>query len=128
MSGWVVLGDTQFLPGYSLLLADPVVESINDLAVADRQVFLTEMTILGDALLQLTEAYRINYEILGNTDAALHAHVFPRYRHEPDGYREMPVWLYDRESRNNRPFDLERDKPFIAVLRQKLTDAGICVE
>ena len=29
-SGWAVMGDVQFLPGYCLLLADPVVPSIND--------------------------------------------------------------------------------------------------
>jgi len=31
-SGWAVLGDSQFIAGYSLLLADPVVPSLNDLA------------------------------------------------------------------------------------------------
>ena len=30
-SGWVVLGDVQFLHGYSLLLPDPVVPSLNAL-------------------------------------------------------------------------------------------------
>lgn len=28
-SGWAVLGDVQFLPGYCLLLADPVVASLH---------------------------------------------------------------------------------------------------
>jgi hypothetical protein len=28
-SGWAVLGDSQFIPGYSLLLPDPVVPSLN---------------------------------------------------------------------------------------------------
>jgi hypothetical protein len=31
-SGWAVLGDSQFIAGYSLLLPDPVVPSVNDLA------------------------------------------------------------------------------------------------
>ena len=30
-SGWAVLGDAQFLRGYSLLLADPVVADLNAL-------------------------------------------------------------------------------------------------
>ena len=30
-SGWVVLGDVQFLVGYSLLLPDPVVLDLNSL-------------------------------------------------------------------------------------------------
>ena len=30
-SGWLALGDRQFLPGYCFLLPDPVVDSLNDL-------------------------------------------------------------------------------------------------
>ncbi len=39
-SGWAVVGDVQFLPGYCLLLADPVVASLNDLDDARRAEFL----------------------------------------------------------------------------------------
>jgi len=68
------------------------------------------MTILGDALLEVTEAYRINYEILGNLDPALHAHVIPRYMTEPEGMRKGPPLLYDKDYRNSVKFDHERDK------------------
>ena len=37
-SGWAVMGDVQFLPGYCLLLPDPVVASLNDLAAASRSL------------------------------------------------------------------------------------------
>jgi len=33
---------------------------------------------LAKALLEVTGAVRINYEILGNSKAALHEHVFPK--------------------------------------------------
>jgi hypothetical protein len=36
----VVLGDVQFLRGYSLLLPDPVVGSVNDMSKAAGEVFL----------------------------------------------------------------------------------------
>ena len=39
----------------------------------------------------------MNYEILGNTDAYLHAHLFPRYEWEPPELVGRPVWLYDPE-------------------------------
>ena len=39
-SGWAVLADVQFLRGYSVLLADPVVADLNALAPADRARFL----------------------------------------------------------------------------------------
>src|SRR5689334_22916115 len=71
-SGWVVLGDRQFLPGYSLLLPDPAVPSLNDLPLAERSQFLLDMTSIGDALLRVTDAIRINYSIYGNAEPALH--------------------------------------------------------
>ena len=55
-SGWVLLGDWQFLSGYSWLLPDPVVQSLNDLSTADRVDFLLDMAVLGDALLAVTDA------------------------------------------------------------------------
>jgi hypothetical protein len=63
------------------------------------------MAAIGDALLQLTEAYRINYEIQGNTDQALHAHIFARYRAENAERLKGPVWMYDAALRNSQRFD-----------------------
>jgi diadenosine tetraphosphate (Ap4A) HIT family hydrolase len=94
-SGWVVMGEAQFLPGYCLLLPDPVVPSLNDLVEPARTTYLRDLARLGDAVLAATGARRINYEILGNLDPELHAHVFPRYAHEPDERRRAPVWFYD---------------------------------
>jgi len=94
-SGWAVIGDVQFLPGYSLLLPDPVVPSLNDLAAEARIAFLDDMALIGDAILEITDAARINYEILGNTEPELHAHIFPRYATESDERRTKPVWFYD---------------------------------
>ena len=95
MSGWAVIGDVQFLPGYCLLLPDPVVPSLNDLGADERVRFLSEMTLIGDALLEVTGASRINYEILGNSEPELHAHIFPRFRDEPADRIQRPAWFYD---------------------------------
>ncbi len=94
-SGWAVLGDPQILPGYCLLLPDPVVPHLNALAGDLRRQFLEDMTRLGDAVLAMTGAERINYEILGNVEPALHAHVIPRYANEPPEDRQRAVWLHD---------------------------------
>ena len=124
-SGWVVLGDVQFLRGYSLLVPDPVVASLNDLTREGRERFLYEMSLLGDALLAVTDACRINYEILGNSEPALHAHVFPRYESEPAERRRRPAWFYDWE--NAPAFDADRDRPLMDRIRAHLTAAGACV-
>ena len=97
-SGWAVLGDVQVLPGWCLLLPDPVVPSLNDLDDPRRAEFLRDMTRLGDAILQVTSAERINYEILGNSEPELHAHVIPRYATEPSERRRLPAWFYDWDS------------------------------
>ena len=92
-SGWAVLGDQQFVSGYSLLLSDPVVPDVNHLNEKSRLQFLRDMTLIGDALLAVTDAFRINYEILGNDAPALHAHIFPRYMSESEESRGYPVWM-----------------------------------
>ena len=55
-SGWVVLGDVQFLRGYTLLLPDPVVGHLNELNAAERGILFHEAAVVGDALLEITGA------------------------------------------------------------------------
>ena len=126
-SGWVVLCDMQYLPGYALLLPDPVVESLNALNPAQRAGYLCDMALVGDALLEVTGAFRINYAILGNTDPALHAHIVPRFLTEPDEYRKGPPWTYPQDVVDAHKFDYERDKGLIqrlAAAIQKRMPAG----
>src|SRR5262252_1323542 len=69
-SGWVVFGQQQFVRGYALLLPDPVVPSLNALGAKERSQFLMDMTKVGDALLKVCGALRINYAIYGNLEPA----------------------------------------------------------
>ena len=94
-SGWAVFGERQFVRGYALLLPDPVVPNLNALGARERIAFLSDMSRLGDALLKVTGAARINYAIFGNQDPALHAHVIPRYLEEPEPLRTQQPWAYD---------------------------------
>jgi diadenosine tetraphosphate (Ap4A) HIT family hydrolase len=122
-SGWVVLGDVQFLKGYSLILPDPVVGDLNELSTSDRKTLLYEVSVVGDALLEITGAVRINYEILGNLEPALHVHIFPRFTDEPEDMRTRPVWFYDWD--NAPPFDEERDAPLMGDIKAYLEKSGI---
>jgi diadenosine tetraphosphate (Ap4A) HIT family hydrolase len=107
-SGWAVLGDPQIVRGYSLLLPDPVVPDLNALAGEARTQFLLDMARLGDAVLRVTGAERINYEILGNIEPALHAHVIPRSADEPTERRRVAVWFHDWSVA--RPYDDTQDR------------------
>ena len=115
-SGWAVLCDMQHLPGYCILLPDPVVDSINDLDREQRAAYLCDMVTIGDALLEVTDAFRINYAILGNTDPALHAHIVPRYLTEPDEIRKGPPWSYPKEVLGTRLFDPARDRELMVQI------------
>jgi diadenosine tetraphosphate (Ap4A) HIT family hydrolase len=119
-SGWAVLCDAQYLRGYCILLPDPVVESLNALDRSQRAGYLYDMTLIGDALLEVTDALRINYAVLGNSDPALHAHIVPRYATEPEEYRKGPPWSYPRELMNARKFNIEQDKALIRQLAEAI--------
>ena|ERR1700678_1367239 len=94
-SGWVVMGERQVFPGYCLLLPDPVAAHLNALDAGERTSFLSDMALVGDALLASTAAVRINYAMLGNLEPALHAHLFPRYASEPEATRTAHPWALD---------------------------------
>ena len=94
-SGWAVMGRQQVLRGYCLLLPDPVVPHLNALQPDARDLFLSDLGRLGDAVLAATGALRINYAIFGNLEPALHAHVHPRFIDEPEALRTANPWAYD---------------------------------
>ena len=102
--------EMQHLRGYTILLADPLVASINDLNRLQQAEYLSDMALVGDALLEVTGAYRINYGIMGNSDPFLHAHIVPRYLTEPEKLRTGPPWCYPKKLMDAAVFDLERDK------------------
>lgn len=102
-ASYAVIGDVQFLPGYSLTLTKvPGVDRLSDLPRHERVRFLADVDLLADAVetvcARLDAAYRrINVEILGNTDAFLHCHIWPRYEWESADLVGKPVWLYPAE-------------------------------
>lgn len=121
-SGWVLVGEQQVVAGYCLLVPDPVVANLNALVGAARSEFLEDMVGLGDVLLGLTGAARINYEILGNVEQALHAHLFPRSDAEPEATRRTPVWLHDWSKAQR--FERATHERFIARVSSALAARG----
>lgn len=101
-TGWAVIGDTQHLPGYCLLLYAGSADHLTDLPRPERAAFLYDLALLGEAVANACGAAdagfrRVNYEVLGNSWGHLHGHVHARYEWEPDNFRQGPVWLYGRE-------------------------------
>lgn len=117
-SGWAVMGHRQVLAGYCLLLPDPVVPHLNALERAEREQFLSDLGLLGEAVLAATGALRINYAIFGNVEPALHAHVHPRYTHEPEAMRTSNPWGYDWQQAP--AFDAALHAPLRDLIREQL--------
>ena len=103
-SGFAVIGDTQHLPGYSLLLTDDLdVDHLTDLPRSRRSDFFLDLSLIGEAVFAVTKeqgAQRINYEVLGNSWPHLHGHVHVRYEWEAPDKIGGPVWRYAKELRN----------------------------
>ena len=134
-SGFAVIGDTQFLPGYCLLLAAPRAGALTDLPRPARERFLLDMSLIGEAIEQVCRPdglIRVNYEILGNTDPYLHAHIFPRYRWEPPDLLPMPVWHYPPDRWRDPAYAYSPDRHgdlrdrLSAALARLLDDPAAC--
>ena len=119
-SSWAVLCDLQYLRGYTILLPDPYTDSLNDLAPQKRAGYLCDMALVGDALLEVTKAYRINYAICGNSDPALHAHIVPRYASEPEKYRKNHPWSYPQETMDAVKLDPARDRELMRQIARAI--------
>jgi diadenosine tetraphosphate (Ap4A) HIT family hydrolase len=126
-SGFAVIGDTQHLPGYSLLLTDDHdVDHLTDLPWSRRRDFLLDLSLIGEAALEVTRehgARRVNYEVLGNSISHLHGHVHVRYDWEPPDRIGGPVWRYPKDLRNapEYAYDDSRHGDLRAALTAELT-------
>ncbi len=96
-AGYAVIGDDQFLPGYSLLLAKRHVVELHEMPGPEREQYLRDMVALGTAVARATNAAKMNYALLGNMVAHLHCHLHARYAWEPEEYRRRPQNTYPRE-------------------------------
>jgi diadenosine tetraphosphate (Ap4A) HIT family hydrolase len=123
VSGWVLLGRQQFVRAYCLLVPDPVVSHLNALSTEARSHFMLDMSRVGDALLRITGAVRINYAVFGNVEPALHAHVIPRYADEPEHLRLQHPWAYDWAAAP--AFDTRVHAELAESLGRELTRMGV---
>jgi diadenosine tetraphosphate (Ap4A) HIT family hydrolase len=104
-SGFAVIGDTQHLPGYSLLLTDDKsIDHLTDLDWERRREFLFDLSLLGETVERACRPNglrRVNYEVLGNSTPLLHGHVHARYEWEPPDKVGGPVWRYPKDLRSD---------------------------
>ncbi len=99
-TGYVVIGDNQHFKGYTLFLCKEHKTELSMLSKDYKLKFLEEMSIVAEAVQKATGAEKMNYEMLGNGDAHMHWHLFPRRQGDLGEYGNNgngPVWWCPRE-------------------------------
>lgn len=122
-SGFAVMADNQYLPGYCILLRYPKVASFRDLTLEQRSQYLIDTTLIGDAINKVCRPRRINYSTLMNKDNYLHTHIEARYDWEPDEYKYGPSWAYPENERFTHKYAYSEQQH--GDLKRKLTEALI---
>jgi diadenosine tetraphosphate (Ap4A) HIT family hydrolase len=125
-TGWAVIGDTQHLPGYCLLLYAGTANHLTDLPRDERARFLLDLSLLGEAVEtacgKRDKAFRrLNYEVLGNSWEHLHGHIHPRYNWEPPRLLHGPVWRYGDERTSSKHRLGPQHEPLRADITRALT-------
>jgi diadenosine tetraphosphate (Ap4A) HIT family hydrolase len=85
-----VLGNDQYYPGYTLVIGRRHATELYHLAEAESTAYFQDMLRVARAIDRAFSPRKMNYELLGNTVAHLHWHLFPRYGGDPNPTR--PIW------------------------------------
>jgi diadenosine tetraphosphate (Ap4A) HIT family hydrolase len=104
-TGFAVLSDNQYYPGYTIFLAKQCVPELHDLPADVRSRFLQEMAQVAEAVFRAFTPLKLNYELLGNSVTHLHWHIFPRYAGDPNP--RWPVWNNEAFLQTERPTQID---------------------
>lgn len=89
-SAIAILDNDQYYPGYTLVVAKTHATELYHLPENESTQFCQDMSRVAKAVDAVFKPQKMNYELLGNTVAHLHWHLFPRYEWDPNPQR--PVW------------------------------------
>ena len=106
-TGYVVIGDGQYFKGYTLFLAKEHVTELHQMEYETKIKFLEEMSIVQEAVAKAFQAEKMNIELLGNGDAHVHWHLFPRKAGDMRGYGHNgrgPVWWVPWEEMSSEEY------------------------
>jgi len=79
----VSLNRDQFFPGYCFVYAKRHVTELFHLDEAVRNQVMAEVSAVAEALYELLQPDKINYELLGNMAPHMHWHIVPRRSTDP---------------------------------------------
>jgi diadenosine tetraphosphate (Ap4A) HIT family hydrolase len=115
-TGYAVLADNQHIPGYTIFLSKTCAAELHELPRDARSRFLEEMALVSEAVFRAFAPRKLNYELLGNSVAHLHWHIFPRYADDPNP--QWPVW--NNQAFLDAPRRTEIEPAVLAERRERL--------
>lgn len=121
-TGYVVIGDGQYFKGYTLFLAKEHVTELHQMEYETKIKFLEEMSIVQEAVAKAFQAEKMNIELLGNGDAHVHWHLFPRKAGDMkgDGHNGRgPVWWVPWEEMSSEEYQPKENDLLQLVNRLK---------
>lgn len=102
-TGYVVLGDYQRFPGYTVFICKEHATELHQLEPGFRSQFLMEMAAVAEAVWHAFKPDKLNYELLGQGQGVhMHWHIFPR--RQGDTPSPGPVWKLDAAEMYNAAF------------------------
>lgn len=120
-TGYVVIGDEQHFYGYTLFLSKVHVTEIHYLERDIKLKFLEEMSIVEEAAAKVFKAEKMNLEMLGNADAHIHWHLFPRREGDLLPWAQKgPVWWWPQDKWAEVVPSAEELKEMVERLRAEL--------
>lgn len=87
---YLILNRDQFFPGYALLFTKAHITELFHLEQNRRIELMDEVSCVAQALYNVFQPAKINYELLGNMVAHMHWHIVPRFSAESLWPR--PIW------------------------------------
>jgi diadenosine tetraphosphate (Ap4A) HIT family hydrolase len=104
-ASWVTAGQMAPLPGYAAVVSKRHVVEPFELSAREQMAFWVDALRAAQALFDLFQPIKMNYEIHGNTIPHLHMHLYPRTKDDP--YAGGPIDPR-RASFSRSAADLER--------------------
>ncbi len=104
-------------PGRCVVTLHQHATELFDLSAALRSAFANDVSAAARAIKLAVNAFKMNYEILGNADPHLHCHLIPRQLDEPAP--KLPAWLHPEaqaELAAGRADEIKRS--IVALLRE----------
>ncbi|MGH2670010.1 MAG: HIT family protein, partial [bacterium] len=109
-----ILSPDQFYRGYTLVVSRTHTTELFHLPDRESTQYLDDMLQVARAIATAFRPRKMNYELLGNTVAHLHWHLFPRYDGDPNPQR--PIWEHPHAPR--MPTTEEYGETIAAIRRQ----------